>query len=192
MDNSTLMTIRRIGALVLAAAAVVVVLTAGPDIPEGGGGTNYARLLDIARSDYDADNARTSGAPQQQVVNGWFARDALSLQILQLSDLLEQTEPPPTDQRIPLLGLFAVLAICLYAATSPTVRRAGVNTDDDTPDDTRDDSGEPGEPGAKGDTAPPEPVTSAAPTSPPGASPPPPAGPPLTPPQPPPPSPPAT
>jgi len=123
MTTDALITVRRVGAIVLAVAALIVTLAAGPSGADSATPVDYTRLLDIARSDYDSNNDRTSGAPQQQVVNGWFARDALSLQVLQLDDLLSQNEPPPADDRIMLLGLIAVLAICLYAATSPVVRR---------------------------------------------------------------------
>lgn len=124
MTNDRLLNVRRIGATVLAAVALIVSFAAGPQGSDDATPVDYARLLEIARSDYDANNERTSGAPQQQVVNGWFARDVLSLQVLQLSDLLAASEPSPTDHRLPLLGLLAVLAICLYAATSPPNRRS--------------------------------------------------------------------
>lgn len=164
MTNDRLLNVRRIGALVLAAAALIVSLAAGPRASADAAPADYARLLDIARSDYDANNERTSGAPQQQVVNGWFARDALSLQVLQLDDLLATQQAPPADQRLPLLGLIAVLAICLYAATSPAPRLVGSNGD--------------GESAAAGDGAPDGAgVMPQGPSSPPGQLPSPPSAP---------------
>jgi hypothetical protein len=77
-------------------------------------------------SDYNANDALTDSAPQQQVVNGWVARDLLQIQARQLADVLDaltqETESgqlvATTDPRVPALLVVAVLAICLIGFTA--------------------------------------------------------------------------
>lgn len=47
--------------------------------------TSWSGVLITAESDYTANDARTSGAPQQQVVNGWYANDLANIHADQLS-----------------------------------------------------------------------------------------------------------
>lgn len=60
----------------------------GPAISGETGTDEYEEMLaDVLVGD-TVNNTRTEGAPQQQVVNGWTARDLLTLQVQQNNDLL--------------------------------------------------------------------------------------------------------
>jgi hypothetical protein len=95
---------RKVGAIVLAVAAVVVWFTLGPE----------DRSSDIrqAISAYELNELRTEGAPQQQVVNGWVAKDLLTI-------IAEQQNDVSSDERLPALVALLVLGAALYAFTSP-------------------------------------------------------------------------
>jgi hypothetical protein len=91
---------------------------------------DYASLIETALSDYDANNALTDSAPQQQVVNGWVARDLLSIVAYQNVDLLESLAalgdqgeranvPAPPDERIPALLVLATVAVCWVGMNLP-------------------------------------------------------------------------
>lgn len=127
--------IRRIGLLVLAIASVPIFFLMKPAPPEEGSlnlsATNYQSLIDLAMSDYDANDALTESAPQQQVVNGWIARDLLQLQARQLADVLDALTQAnesgqivdTTDPRVPALLVVAILALSLIGFTSEEGRR---------------------------------------------------------------------
>jgi hypothetical protein len=75
-----------------------------------------------------ANEARTQGAPQQAVVNGWITKDLLTIIAEQQNDALSREELPtpltpmvPNDERIPaLVGLLVVgLALALFTAPRP-------------------------------------------------------------------------
>ena len=131
--------VRRIGLAVLALGALAIFFLMEPDIPEEGSlnlsATNYQALIDLAMSDYNANDALTDSAPQQQVVNGWVARDLLQIQARQLADVLDaltqETESgqlvATTDPRVPALLVVAVLAICLIGFTAGS-GRPGMST----------------------------------------------------------------
>jgi len=114
--NSAL--VRRIGAVILGVSAILVMVLAGPSSSSADVESND-RALAVAQADYRSSNARTSGAPQQQVVNGWFARDALTIQVGQLNELISQADGRGEDERLPFLALIAVLGLCLLLATTP-------------------------------------------------------------------------
>jgi hypothetical protein len=116
------MMVRRMGFVVLAVAAVVVTFVVGPDRPEPADVEHYERLISQALSDYEENDARTSGAPQQQVVNGWIARDMLTVLAQQSNELLEVSAPAASDNRVPLLLLVLVLAFCWHAVAPPETR----------------------------------------------------------------------
>ena len=99
--------VRRVGAIVLALAAVVVWFAMAPD-------ESSDRSGDIASAlaDYELNDTRTQGAPQQQVVNGWVAKDLLTI-------IAEQQNESVTDERLPALAVLAVLGLALHMATSP-------------------------------------------------------------------------
>ena len=122
--------IRRWGMGLLAVAAIAVYFGLAPDEPDEGSTsltpTNYQTLVSGAMSDYDVNNANTDSAPQQQVVNGWVAKDLLQIQALELADMLNAISQEneqgqlvaATDDRIPALLVVAVLAITLIGITT--------------------------------------------------------------------------
>lgn len=129
---------RNIGFTGIAVAAIAVWVMLAPPPVDPSAGTiglstaNYARLVEQALSDSDLNQSRTESAPQQQVVNGWVARDLLSIIALAQADMLEtmggMTDQNETvvsaiatrDDRIPALLALAVLAICWAGATVPS------------------------------------------------------------------------
>lgn len=131
------MNIRTLGFGAIAAAAVAVWLLMTPPPIDRSARTiglttaNYASLVEQALSDGDLNEARAESAPQQQVVNGWIARDLLSIIALAQADLLETmgglTDQNETvvsaisarDDRIPALLGLAVLALCWGGVTHP-------------------------------------------------------------------------
>ncbi|CCH87979.1 protein of unknown function [Modestobacter italicus] len=90
----------------LALAAVVIWFAMAPD-------ESSDRSSDIASalSDYELNEARTEGAPQQQVVNGWVAKDLLTV-------IAQQQNDSVTDERLPALAVLVVLGLALHIATS--------------------------------------------------------------------------
>jgi hypothetical protein len=98
--------VRRVGAIALALAAVVIWLAMAPD-------ESSDRSTDIARvlAGYEMNEARTQGAPQQQVVNGWVAKDLLTV-------IAEQQNEAVSDERLPALAVLVVLGLALHIATS--------------------------------------------------------------------------
>lgn len=74
--------VRYAGYLVLGVAAVAVFVVLGPKIdtitPTLPTATSYESLITSALDADTANNLRTAGAPQQQVVNGWTAKDLLT------------------------------------------------------------------------------------------------------------------
>lgn len=126
--------VRRVGLAVLALGALAIFFLMQPDVPEEGSlnlsATNYQSLIDAAMADYNANDALTDSAPQQQVVNGWVARDLMQIQARQLADVLDaltqETESgqlvATTDPRVPALLVIAVLAICLIGFTAEPER----------------------------------------------------------------------
>ena len=131
-----MLTARRIGLGVIAMAAVATWFVFTPE-PANSASVNlstadYSTLIDTALSDYDANDSRTDSAPQQQVVNGWVARDLLlMIATLQNVDLLDglgaladqnsdMTDAVSvTDDRIPALLVLVVVAICWLGITTP-------------------------------------------------------------------------
>ncbi|WP_409332600.1 hypothetical protein [Trujillonella humicola] len=99
--------VRRIGATVLALAAVVVWFAMAPE-------ESSDRSSDItsALAEYELNEARTQGAPQQQVVNGWVQKDLLTV-------IAQQQNDSVTDERLPALAVLAVFGLALHIATSP-------------------------------------------------------------------------
>ncbi|MGY1704936.1 hypothetical protein ACI79C_10200 [Geodermatophilus sp. SYSU D00697] len=105
--------VRRIGAVVLALAAVVVWFAMAPDES-----SNRSADIASALADYEVNDARTQGAPQQQVVNGWVAKDLLTI-------IAEQQNESVTDDRLPALAILVVLGLALHLATSTRPAEAG-------------------------------------------------------------------
>lgn len=108
---------RRVGFSVLALAAVVIFFAGRPDSVEVND-HSFSRIS--IESDDDANNSRTQGAPQQQVVNGWTTNAYLRL----ISQQLDQVGAlVPIDERPAALLLLGVLALTLQFGTQPSVRR---------------------------------------------------------------------
>jgi hypothetical protein len=125
--------LRPLGFLLCAVAAVAVfvllapkVSTSTPTLPSA---TRYETLITQALADDAANNLRTEGAPQQQVVNGWTAKDLLTIIAKQNIDILTSQgavvdatgnlQTAPFDQRIPALLLIAVVALCWSGIATP-------------------------------------------------------------------------
>jgi hypothetical protein len=95
---------RRVGAVVLVLAAIVVWFAMAPE--------DRSSDISQALTDYSLNEARTQGAPQQQVVNGWVAKDLLTI-------IAEQQNDAASDERVPALAGLLVLGVALYVFTSP-------------------------------------------------------------------------
>jgi hypothetical protein len=128
---------RRIGACILALAALAVWLLMAPSKPKAldvqtpRAVSDQSAEIAKALSDYKANNLFTSGAPQQAVVNGWAEKDLLTIIAKQQNEAL--TRPPvtppvapivPNDDRIPALMGLLVLGLALTLVTAP---RSSVN-----------------------------------------------------------------
>jgi hypothetical protein len=124
--------VRRVGAIVLVAAATAVWLFMAPDkpvMPEvhvQDSLNDRSSAISSALSDYKMNEARTQGAPQQTVVNGWTAKDLLTIIAEQQNDALTRDEVPapltpivPNDERVPALVGLVVVGIALALLTSP-------------------------------------------------------------------------
>ena len=109
---------RRVGALVLVAAAVAVWFGLAPSDDDA---PNHRSDRAAIESSDDGNNALTSGAPQQEVVNGWTTIAYLKLVSEQLDD---NAAPEATDERpAAMLGL-CVIGIGLLAATTQPAQGA--------------------------------------------------------------------
>ena len=125
--------IRYAGYLVLAVAAVAVFVVLRPRIdtvtPTLPSATSYESLITSALAADAANNLRTEGAPQQQVVNGWTAKDLLTIIAKENIDILKAQgavvdatgalNTTPFDERIPALLLIGVLALCWTGISIP-------------------------------------------------------------------------
>ncbi|MBU1801522.1 MAG: hypothetical protein KKA97_04625, partial [Actinobacteria bacterium] len=90
---------RRIGALFLALAAVVVWFLLEPE-GDSTGTADYSEAISSAMGDYDMNNAMADSAPQQEVVNGWVAKDLLEV-IAKAQNSSLSPESAPRDDRVP-------------------------------------------------------------------------------------------
>lgn len=78
--------VRRIGILLLVLLAVAVPLGLAPGKPDTSG---YKAEVAAAQVLADMNEESASGAPQQQVVNGWHEQDLLETMIAQNNDMLQ-------------------------------------------------------------------------------------------------------
>ena len=126
--------VRRIGAVALLAAAIAVWFLMEPEAPAVPVAQTQEQVRDRsseirqALSDYEVNEARTAGAPQQTVVNGWVAKDLLTILAEQQNEALTRPEVPalippvaPNDERVPaLVGLLVVgLALAVFTTSRP-------------------------------------------------------------------------
>ena len=97
----------------------------GPSMAyEGPSAAQYDSLVTTALSDYAVNNLTADSAPKQQVVNGWVAKDLLTIVAKENGDVLRGiqalgvqneallTATPRPDERIPALLLLGVLTLC--------------------------------------------------------------------------------
>jgi hypothetical protein len=121
----------------LAVAAVSVWFLMAPDTADtihifDPTSRDYSDLVGTALDSFDANEALADSAPQQQVVNGWVARDLLTILAYQNLDLLnavgalgDQNAAESAsgvavrDDRIPALLLLGVLAVVWIGITNP-------------------------------------------------------------------------
>lgn len=137
---------RRIGALVLAVAALAVWFAMAPVKPKPPvvhaqqAVSDQSGAISQALSDYDQNNQLATGAPQQAVVNGWAAKDLLTILAKQQNEALTRPVVPapvppimPNDDRIPALVGLLVLGVALAMATSNQARSADAVTASEAP-----------------------------------------------------------
>lgn len=120
------MVIRQLGFAILAVLAIAVTFGLAPEQPEPMDTTRFERQVEQALANFGANESRTSGAPQQQVVNGWVNRDLLTIISRQLSAAIEQPPVPATDPRLPYLLLILTLTVGWHAATLTTATATSV------------------------------------------------------------------
>lgn len=132
---------RRVGLVLIALVAAFVWFRMEPKVPSVGlTGIRANQLLDLALSDYEANDALTDSAPQQQVVNGWVARDLLQiLATVEAAELDAITQSASTsDDRVPALLALGVVAICwsgvFSSITVPAVAAASRSINPGTED----------------------------------------------------------
>ena len=121
--NAVLGAARPLGFIALASMAIVVWFAIAPSVagdrPDVPSAAQYERLISRALSDNEANDARTDSAPQQQVVNGWVARDLLSIIAKANADILEaaaiadsnRSASSASDQRVPTLLVLLIVAV---------------------------------------------------------------------------------
>jgi hypothetical protein len=135
---------RQIGLAVILVAAVAVWFVMAPSEPDPVTGFDptsktYTSLIDLTLEDYDANNDRADSAPQQQVVNGWVAKDLLTIMAYQNTDLLDAvgglgdqnataSSLAVRDDRTPALLVLVVVAVAWFGITAPVARREDAPT----------------------------------------------------------------
>lgn len=125
--------LRNLGLVILAAGAALSFVYLAPKavvsdytVPSA---TTYESLISSVLADDVLNNTRTEGAPQQTVVNGWTARDLLTIIAKENADILRaqgavvdatgNLQTQPFDQRVPALLLLGVLTLCWLGLTAP-------------------------------------------------------------------------
>lgn len=126
---------RVVGLMMTGIAAVLVTVTMAPTVDESALDADYGTFqtaIATALSDYEANDALTDSAPQQQVVNGWIARDLLTIAVEQneaIGDVVTASHAvqvaQATDPRPALLLMLGVLAIVWLGVTLPRPAVAG-------------------------------------------------------------------
>jgi hypothetical protein len=113
--------IRIAGFVLLAVGALVSYFMLKPSSPKDRSSEITAAIVS------DAVNAKSSNsAPQQQVVNGWTARDLLEVQSNITNDAAKSASEG--DKQIAVMLVYGVLAICWLGATSIASRRGSDDT----------------------------------------------------------------
>lgn len=118
--------------LAIAAAAVWFLmepeLPMAPDVQTRETVSSRSSEISGALSDAELNELSADSAPQQQVVNGWVARDLLAIIAEQQNEALTRDEVPPPvapaqviDHRVPALVGLLVLGMALTMVTSGAV-----------------------------------------------------------------------
>lgn len=116
-----IMPIRQLGFGILAVLAIAVTFGLQPEEPELISTSRFDGQVQQALADFDANESRTAGAPQHQVVvNGRVNRDLLTIISRQLSASMEEAPDPTPDPRVAYLLLILVLTVGWHGATSRT------------------------------------------------------------------------
>lgn len=87
----------------------------------------YAGELSSTLSWAEVNNDSAKGAPQQQVVNGWTARDLAALQIRQNNELIRQNHVQIVLAAT-LLAIIGTLALCAAVFAVTTLIRNWLNS----------------------------------------------------------------
>jgi hypothetical protein len=115
-SDLTLSILRRVGAVVIAIAAIVVWVTMGSSEKSDG---EYLADIRSAMLDDRLNQNSADSAPQQSVVNGWTARDLLAI-----SARIE-AQGSRDDDRLAAELMLLCLAVAWFAITSPRYRTVG-------------------------------------------------------------------
>ena len=117
--------IRKVGALVIAAAAIVVWFAMAPgSAGQAASDANTSvSAIDLAMVNDTINQAGTAGAPQQAVANGWATRDLLEILARQGAD--RTGADMTTDKRPAALLVLAVFGVALMLFTSGIPRTQG-------------------------------------------------------------------
>lgn len=109
--------VRLVALILIGLAAIVVAL-----LPASSSADHNAEVV-AALAAADANNSIAEGAPQQQVVNGWVARDLLAIISAQLDE-----QNAASDRKVPLLLMLGVLALVVIGCTTPGPSGEGSRT----------------------------------------------------------------
>lgn len=131
-----LLLVRRIGAVLLVVCAALVWFLMTPDSPSQSftNPSDHSSAISEALTNDETNNASAEGAPQQTVVNGWTARDLLTIIAKQEDELSAQNfdiasklaAPEPRDLRPTALLALVVAGLSLAIGTTATIRPATV------------------------------------------------------------------
>jgi hypothetical protein len=105
--------VRAGGAVLLAGLAVVLWFVMAPEEID-----DSTAEVAAALAEYEANEARTDGAMEQQVVNGWVAKDLLALVVEQADDSARADRQ--ADDRLAAEAVVAVVALAFGIATRPS------------------------------------------------------------------------
>jgi hypothetical protein len=105
--------VRATGAVLLAGLAVVLWFVMAPEEMD-----DSTAELAAALAEYEANQARADGAMQQQVVNGWVAKDLLAIVAEQANDSARADRQ--AEDRLAAEAVVAVVALAFGIATRPS------------------------------------------------------------------------
>jgi len=85
-------------AVIAAIALAVGAFSIGAVVDEGGSSRTFESVISGAMDEYQLNNELAESAPQQQVVNGWIARDLLEVIALQNVEVIENQDMKLSSQ----------------------------------------------------------------------------------------------